>query len=153
MNYGPNEVFSFVVGLFGCWVGYLFGIFGDWQSSGSQFVSAHCPDCNPVFHCHPLAATPIACPLALLSFTGIGWIILCCALGFVVGTIRPRFTGWASSQHRAAGGASLSIGEPPAVTIPRARAPESLLLTLPAPAEPVVWESRRRSPIADGSQS
>ena len=153
MNYGPDEIFSFLVGLFGSWVGYLVGIFGDRHSSGSQFVTAHCPDCSPTLHCHPpVAATPTICPLPLLSFTGLGCITVCCALGFAIGSCRPRFTGWATSQHRAAGGATVSLGEAPTPALPRARAPEALRLTLPAAAETVVWQSRRRSPTADGSE-
>ena len=150
MNYGPEQVFSFVVGL--CWslVGLFVGWFGFDRHSGPQFVSAHCPDCAPILHCHPSPPIIASCSVALCSWPGFyaGLGVFACA--YLLGAW-PKLTGWASSQHRAAGGASLSIGERPAVSIPRERAADASVLTLPAPAETVVWQSRRRSPTADGS--
>ena len=154
MNYGPDEVVSFLVGVFGSWVAYLFGWVGDRHSSGLQFIGASCPDCSPILHCHPQAAAPcLVCPTSLLSVTGIACITICCALGFAIGSCRLRFTGWATSQHRAAGGASVSLGEVPSAALPRTRALESLPLAIAAPSDPVVWQSRRRPPPSDGSQS
>ena len=153
MNYGPEEVFSFVVGLIGSLVGYLFGWFGSHRNSGSQFVSALCPDCSPVLHCHPSPPIAAACHIALFSWTGFACGIGLCATGFVVGACRPRLSGWATSQHRAVGGASLSIGERPAAAVPRARLTDGPSAPSPtSTVEPVVWQSRRRSPASDGSE-
>ena len=154
MAYGPEEVGTFLVGLSGSVIGYLCGWFGVDRTSGPIGFSAPCPDCAPVLHCHPSVPATTACPPPHFSFTGVALGIGLCATGYLFGACRPRVSGWVSSQHRAVGGADVTIGDRPVAAVTRARPTEAAFgsLSLPA-AEPAVWQSRRRSVNSDGSES